>query len=133
MAEYVAHVPYAELVQRFRQAQTWTCIVCGSPVRYRGFGHAPRPRVPLFECTGCGRRSDGCQTFEGHRLLYGACALDDDCPVRCGHWLCSWERPRGTCPVCGRTRETPSGASQPGAADDAGPTVALPRACEPAR
>jgi len=104
MAEHVAYVPYAQLVQDFSKCGRWTCVACGGPVEFLGFGHDPKPRVPLFACLECGRRSDGCQTFEAHHLLYGGCALDDGVPMRCGHWLCSWARPRGACPVCGASR-----------------------------
>ena len=103
--EHIAHVPYGELARRFRERGVWTCVVCGGKVEYRAFGHEPRPRRPLFECEGCGRRSDGCQTFEGHHLLYEGCALADRVPTRCGHWLCEWARPGGGCPVCGARRE----------------------------
>jgi hypothetical protein len=99
--DYTAHVPYAELAARFGEQGGWTCVACRGRVEYKGFGHEPRPRVPLFECQRCGRRSDGCQTFEGHHVLYGYCALEDRVNSRCGHWLCSWERARGECPVCG--------------------------------
>ncbi|MFB3880748.1 MAG: hypothetical protein ACE149_05765 [Armatimonadota bacterium] len=104
MAEHTAYVPYAKLVQDFLRCGGWTCVTCGGRVEFRGFGHEPKPRVPLFSCAECGRRSDGCQTFEAHHLLYGGCALDDDIPMRCGHWLCAWARPRGACPVCGAVR-----------------------------
>ena len=105
MAEHTAYVPYTELARRFEASGEWTCVACGGRVRYRAFGHEPQPRRPLFECLSCGRRSDGCQTFEGHHLLYGACALEDRAPVRCGHWFCQWARTGGTCPVCGASRE----------------------------
>ena len=102
--DHTAYVPYAELARRFRECGKWTCVVCGGRVELRGFGHRPRPQRPLFECERCGRRSDGCQTFEGHHLLYGGCALEDEVPTRCGHWLCDWARPAGRCPVCGVSR-----------------------------
>ena len=101
LREHVAYVPYANLVEHFHDAGGWTCVACGGRVEFRGFGHEPRPRVPLFECAGCGRRSDGCQTFEAHHLLYDGCALEDEAPARCGHWLCEWALAAGTCPVCG--------------------------------
>jgi hypothetical protein len=109
MAEHTVHVPYAELARRFREWGEWTCVRCGGRVEYREFGHEPRPGVPLFECVACGRRSDGCQTFEGHHVLYGECALEDRVPTRCGHWLCEWARPGGECPVCGARREPDRG------------------------
>jgi len=102
MAEHIAYVPYAELVDHFQRYGQWKCVTCGGQVTFLGFGHQPKPSVPLFQCKACGRRSDGCQAFEAHHLLYGGCALEDALPMRCGHWLCEWARPRGTCPVCGR-------------------------------
>jgi len=98
--EHIVHVPYAELLQHFREEGRWTCIVCGGRVRCRFFGHQPQPRVPLFECERCGRRSDGCQTFEGHHLLYRYCPLEEAHTMRCGHWRPEWQRAKGTCPVC---------------------------------
>ena len=98
--EHIVHVPYAELLQHFREEGRWTCIVCGGRVRCRFFGHQPQPRVPLFECERCGRRSDGCQTFEGHHLLYRYCPLAEAHTMRCGHWRPEWQRAKGTCPVC---------------------------------
>jgi putative intracellular protease/amidase len=100
--EHVAYVPYAELIRAFQGNGGWTCAVCGGRVVFLAFGHEPRPRVPLFACTACGRQSDGCQTFEGHHLLYGYCPLAENVSSRCGYWLGEWARPRGACPVCGR-------------------------------
>ncbi len=101
MPVHEVYVPYAVLVRHFQEAGSWTCVSCGGRVRCRYYGHPPKPHVPLFECVECGRRSDGCQTFEGHHLLYGYCPLDDHCAMRCGHWHCDWKWPRGKCPVCG--------------------------------
>ena len=102
--EQIAHVPYAELKRAFAMSGPWTCVACGGSVGFRAFGHEPHPHRPLFECARCGRRSDGCQTFEGHHALYGACALSGDVPSRCGHWLCGWQKAQGLCPVCGAVR-----------------------------
>jgi len=104
--EHVAYVPYAKVVEHFRTRDGWTCTACGGPVAFMGFGHQPQPQRPLFECASCGRRSEGCQTFEGHHLLYGSCALDNAAPMRCGHWRCTWAPPRGKCPICGATRDS---------------------------
>jgi hypothetical protein len=103
--EHIAHVPYEVLVRHFEEAGEWTCVVCGGKVTFRSFGHEPQPRVPLFECEQCGRRSDGCQTFEGHHLLYRYCPLDDGVSMRCGYWQCEWQRARGACPVCGGSKD----------------------------
>jgi hypothetical protein len=104
--EHIAYVPYRDLVAHYHRTGDWTCVRCGGRVSFQGFGHNPKPGVPLFQCLDCGRRSDGCQTFEAHHLLYSACALDDRVPTRCGHWLCDWARPTGTCPICGSSRTT---------------------------
>jgi len=101
VTEHAAYVPYDELVRHFREDAGWTCVACGGRVQCRLFGHEPHPGVPLFECQACGRRSDGCQTFEGHHLLYDYCPLHDAGNTRCGHWACEWAKARGTCPVCG--------------------------------
>jgi hypothetical protein len=98
--EHTAHVPYAELARAFHQAGRWTCAACGGRVQFLGFGNQPQPRVPLFRCAACGRRSDGCQTFEGHHLIYGGCLFDENVSSRCGYWHGDWVRPRGVCPIC---------------------------------
>jgi len=98
--EHIAYVPYRRLVAAFHENGGWSCAACGGRIRFLGFGHDPQPRVPLFQCSLCGRRSDGCQTFEGHHLLYGYCPLRDDAHSRCGYWLGDWAKARGPCPVC---------------------------------
>lgn len=102
--DHTAYVPYAVLARAFEESDGWTCVCCGGPVEFLGFGHQPQPRRPLFACRQCGRRSDGCQTFEGHHLLYGVCALEDGNTSRCGYWQGEWARARGVCPVCGAVR-----------------------------
>ena len=91
-------VPSSRLVEAFHEAGEWTCTACGGGVRLVG------DEVRVFECADCGRESDGCQTFEGHHLLYGACPLDEEGVGRCGNWRGDWLRARGACPVCGRVR-----------------------------
>ncbi|GAF68048.1 unnamed protein product [marine sediment metagenome] len=110
--DHIAHVPYAELERRFREWEAWTCVVCGGRVDFLAFGNEPQPRRPLFECAKCGRRSDGCQTFEGHHLLYQACPLEDGVPSRCGHWRSEWAQSRGCCPLCGAGREVGVGGDK---------------------
>jgi hypothetical protein len=110
--EHIAYLPYAELARVYRESEGWTCVTCGGPVEFMEFGHEPQPRMPLFECTICGRRSDGCQTFEGHHLLYGGCPLEENVSSRCGYWLGDWARPRGTCPVCHSSSRTPAIAAR---------------------
>jgi len=83
------------------------CIQCGGRVRFKGYFRKSGILVsPLFICEKCGRKSDGCQTFEGFHKLYGKCVIDVarkgvllDCGV--------WENgkgvvPKGRCPVCGK-------------------------------
>lgn len=83
-----------------------TCFVCGEEVSFLGYRRNRYGTIsPKFICTGCGRTSDGCQTYEGHHLLY------DRCPVvlgrqgyrfDCGIWSNgNYHRPTGKCPVCG--------------------------------
>ena len=104
--EHIAHVPYAQVVEHFLARGGWTCTACGGPVTFMGLGHHPQPRRPLFVCGGCERRSEGCQTFEGHHLLYGGCALDNAAPMRCGYWRGAWAAPRGECPICGASSDS---------------------------
>lgn len=85
-----------------------TCIVCEGEVGFLGyFRNDTQALSPKFECSSCGRTSDGCQTFEGHHLLY------DQCPAvlgrqgyrfDCGIWTNGYfHRPTGRCPVCGES------------------------------
>ena len=82
-----------------------TCIHCRSPVRFTGY-HFSRGTLisPRFECSRCGRTSDGCQIFEGFHAIYGTCpvplaqeGLRFDCGVWTNGW---WTVPHGRCPVC---------------------------------
>jgi hypothetical protein len=84
-----------------------TCIKCGADVRFKGYKHKDGIYpFPKFECSKCGRTSDGCQTYEGFHKMY------EDCPVRlaqdggtldCGVWTNDdWVTPHGPCPTCGR-------------------------------
>ncbi len=92
----------------FRQLDGAACFVCRDPVDFLGYLTNRYGSVsPKFQCTGCGRTSDGCQTFEGHHLMY------EECPVvlgrrgyrfDCGIWSnMNYHRPTGTCPVCGES------------------------------
>jgi len=82
-----------------------TCFVCQEPVEFIGFFNQKGSVHPKFVCTGCGRTSHGCQTYEGYHEIF------DRCPVELGnrgyHIDCEiWpnydnRRPGGTCTVCG--------------------------------
>ena len=82
-----------------------TCFVCSSPVEFLGYLRNRYGSIsPKFICSGCGRTSDGCQTYEGHHLMY------EQCPAAlgrmgyrfdCGIWSNGdYYRPTGPCPVC---------------------------------
>ena len=84
-----------------------TCIACGGEVRYLGPAKQGLFYFPLFECTLCGRKSDGCQTFEGFHLFYGRCPWDARTfpqGTKCEIWHAEPPVYPGTiCPVCGRS------------------------------
>jgi len=83
-----------------------TCIACGGEVRYLGMAKQGLFYFPLFECTVCGRRSDGCQTFEGFHLFYGRCPWDARTfpnGTKCEIWNGQTPVfPATICPVCGK-------------------------------
>ncbi len=84
-----------------------TCIACGEGVKFLGyFENNFGSTSPKFVCTGCGRVSDGCQTFEGHHMMYGRCpaALGrQGYRFDCGMWKNgNFVKPEGICPVCGK-------------------------------
>jgi uncharacterized membrane protein required for colicin V production len=83
-----------------------TCFVCGEEVSFLGYQRNRYGTIsPKFICTGCGRTSDGCQTYEGHHLLYDRCPVDlgrQGYRFDCGIWSNgNYHRPTGRCPVCG--------------------------------
>jgi len=99
----------AGLVERvnYSKLDGATCIECGSPVRFDGYFRRVGVSVsPRFTCTGCGRTSDGCQTYEGFHLMYGHCPVDvagSLGPIDCGVWPNNRPvYPSGTCPVDGK-------------------------------
>lgn len=104
----------------FSQLDGATCIHCRSPVVFEGY-HFSRGTLmsPRFRCSGCGRTSDGCQTFEGFHAIYGTCPVllaREGVKFDCGAWPNgSWVIPQGPCPVCGReyVPETPQRAARP--------------------
>ena len=90
----------------FKELDGVTCFACGEPVELIGFFNNNRASVsPKFVCTGCGRTSDGCQTYEGYHAMY------EKCPVilgsrghrfDCGVWTnYRYVQPAGVCTVCG--------------------------------
>jgi hypothetical protein len=83
------------------------CIKCGGKVRFLGYKWKDLPTpCPKFQCTVCGRTSDGCQTFEGFHKMYGDCPFtlaDQGALLDCGVWTNGDPVvPQGRCPVCGR-------------------------------
>lgn len=86
------------------------CIKCRGEVRFVGYkrknGSFPFPK---FQCTQCGRTSDGCQAFEGFHELYHACPFviaNKGARLDCGVWTNGeWVIPQGPCPVCARSLE----------------------------
>jgi len=90
----------------FESLEGSTCFVCGEPVKFLGYLNNQTGSVsPKFICTGCGRTSDGCQTYEGYHLMYKQCPVilgNQGYRFDCGIWTNnSYYRPTGTCPVCG--------------------------------
>jgi len=81
-----------------------TCIKCRGPVEFKGFLlRSGGAMMPLIVCTTCGRKSDGCQTFEGFHALYQACPVDYAVKGQrfdCGNWTnFEWVSPDGECPI----------------------------------
>ncbi len=92
----------------FSELDGSTCIVCEGEVRFLGyFRNDYHTLSPKYECSSCGRTSDGCQTFEGHHLLYGQCPAvlgRQGYRFDCGIWTNGYfHRPTGRCPVCGES------------------------------
>lgn len=90
----------------FRRLHGSTCIECGSEVAWLGYRRVRGSEIaPYFICPECGRRSDGCQTFEGFHAMYRQCPYEhaaDGFELDCGVW--PNERPlvpAGACPECG--------------------------------
>lgn len=91
----------------FSQWDGFTCMECGSKVRFDGyFLRVGAAVVPKFTCDACGRTSDGCQTYEGFHKLYNRCPVDlakEKVRFDCGRWsnhkLIS---PKDACPLDGK-------------------------------
>ncbi|NLW55368.1 MAG: CvpA family protein [Firmicutes bacterium] len=84
-----------------------TCVACGGEVHYHGRVKNGLFYFPLFECRVCGRRSDGCQTFEGFHLFYRRCPWEGKTFItgtKCEIWTDQEVvYPTTLCPVCGRS------------------------------
>jgi uncharacterized membrane protein required for colicin V production len=85
-----------------------TCIACGGRVRYQGKEKQGAFHFPRFQCTSCGRVSDGCLTFEGYHLFYRRCVWESKTVVT-GINCEVWPGPAPVypvlpCPVCGKSR-----------------------------
>jgi hypothetical protein len=98
----------AGLVQRINYSRLGgaTCIECRAAVKFEGYFQRLDVAVsPRFTCPACGRRSDGCQTFEGFHRMYGRCPVEvarNLGQIDCGVWPNDRPvYPNGTCPVCG--------------------------------
>lgn len=103
-----SHFHHGEDYINFRELDGSLCIVCYEPVEFLGFLTNDSGTIsPKFHCTGCGRTSDGCQTFLGHHLMYGECPIvlgRKGNRFDCGIWSNGiYHRPTGTCPVCGES------------------------------
>ena len=85
-----------------------TCIACGGRVRYQGKEKQGVFHFPRFQCTSCGRVSDGCLTFEGYHLFYRRCVWEvnrgDRDQLRV--WPAGARLPRAALP---RLRQKPAG------------------------
>lgn len=87
-----------------------TCIKCGGKIKFLGYlTNKYKTISPKFVCEKCGRTSDGCQTYEGHHLMYGECPAvlgKQGYRFDCGIWTNSeFVKPKGTCLVCGEKAE----------------------------
>lgn len=85
-----------------------TCVACGGVVRYEGMKKKGLFHFPCYQCTACGRISDGCQTFEGYHLFYRRCVWDAKTPftgTNCQVWPDPVPAfPVKPCPVCGKSQ-----------------------------
>ncbi|HHT48050.1 MAG TPA: CvpA family protein [Firmicutes bacterium] len=92
---------------RYEDLDGSTCIACGGEVRYLGPAKQGLFYFPLFQCSVCERRSDGCQTFEGFHLYYGRCPWEARTfpdGTKCEIWSDQPPvYPARICPVCGQS------------------------------
>jgi hypothetical protein len=96
-----------------------TCIKCRGKMKFLGYyfkGGGPLPS-PKFECTQCGRTSDGCQGFESFHRMYHECPVtlaQRGAKLDCGVWSNGeYVVPHGPCPVCGKRFVPSPGAALP--------------------
>jgi hypothetical protein len=90
----------------FKQLDQATCFACGEPVDFLGYLDNSRGSIsPKFLCSGCGRTSDGCQTYEGYHEMYEVCPVElakQGYRFDCGIWTNHrYIVPEGPCVVCG--------------------------------
>lgn len=89
----------------FKELDGATCFVCGEEVEFLGYlDNDMNSLSPKFICSGCGRTSDGCQTYEGYHEMYQVCPVElglRGYRFDCGVWSNrSYHRPTGPCVVC---------------------------------
>ncbi len=92
----------------FSKLEGSTCIDCSGTVEFLGYLRTDQGAIsPKFACGSCGRTSDGCQTYEGHHLLYDRCPAEmgrKGYRTDCGMWSNgNFIRVTGTCTVCGES------------------------------
>lgn len=90
----------------YKELDQSTCFVCSEPVDFMGYVDNGKGSVsPKFICSGCGRTSDGCQTYEGYHQMYDACPVElsnRGYRFDCGIWTNNrYVKPEGPCVVCG--------------------------------
>ncbi len=90
----------------FKQLDQATCFACGEPVDFLGYLDNGRGSIsPKFLCSGCGRTSDGCQTYEGYHEMYEVCPVElakQGYRFDCGIWTNHrYVVPEAPCVVCG--------------------------------
>ena len=90
----------------FKKLDQAACFACGEPVDFLGYIDNGRGSIsPKFLCSGCGRTSDGCQTYEGYHEMYEVCPVElakQGYRFDCGIWTNHrYIVPEGPCVVCG--------------------------------
>lgn len=90
----------------FRSLDQAACFVCGEAVDFLGYMDNGKGSIsPKFICSGCGRTSDGCQTYEGYHEMYDVCPVElgnQGYRFDCGIWVNhNYVKPAGPCVVCG--------------------------------
>lgn len=98
------HLQFRRL--NFTRLDGATCIKCRGKMKFLGYlRRGTGPLSPKFQCTHCGRTTDGCQSFEGFHLMYHKCPIqiaNEGYELDCGVWSNGDPViPRGPCPICG--------------------------------